>query len=230
MDARGFETASRNVVPPKAERETFDSEGEADFQLFVLQWRDGFGLDEGLVGCDALAPGRNCALAVVTFQVLPVGNDEVSVPLVKIVDAHLMEQLHAEAGGPVFVFVKGLHEDFAVRRILERAQLICDRRGDPLDAVSKEVQENEALHLEIHVWVDGEAQAVENAGTGRFEVTIFDGEAIFDDFRGDPYPDIDQGLRGHRANQAVTDQFMPRDLAWVLLSDGNFGFHNKAER
>ena len=109
-----MESAERTASPRA-------SEGEADFQLFVLQWRDGFRLDQRLVGGDALAPGRNCALLVVTFQVLPVGNDEVGVPLVKVVDAGFMEQLHAEAGGAVFVFVKGLHEDFAVRRILERA-------------------------------------------------------------------------------------------------------------
>ena len=155
------------------------SERETDFHLFVLQWRDRLGLDQRLVGRDALAPRRDCALPVVTLEVLPVGNDEVGIPLVEIVDSGLMEQLHAEAGSLVFVVVKNLHERFAVSRILERPQLFRERRGDPLDAVPEEMKQNEALHFEIHVWIESESQAIKNTRTRRLKVTIFDRETIF---------------------------------------------------
>jgi len=206
------------------------SEGETDFHLFVRQWRNRFGLDQRLGGRDALAPRRDCALLVVTLKVMPVGNDEVGIPLVEIADTGFMEQLHTEAGGLVFVVVKNLHERFAVSRILERPQLSRERRGDPLDTVSEEMQQYEALHLEIHVRIDGESQAVENAGARRLQVSIFDGEAIFHDLRSDPYPDIDQRLRRHHAHQTVADQFMPGDLSRARLTADSFGFHDKADR
>src|SRR5580765_8603217 len=124
---------------------SWSSERESNFHLFVFQRRDRRRLDQRLVGCDALAPWRDCTLPVVTLQVLPIGDDKVAVPLVKIENARFMKQLHAEARGFVFIIVKDLHEGFAVVRILERAQLCCERRRDPLDTVSEEVQQNEAL-------------------------------------------------------------------------------------
>ena len=137
--------------------------------------------------------------------------------------------MNAEAGSLVFVVVKDLHERFAVSGFLERPQLFCERRCDPLHTVSEEMQQNEALHLEIHVRIDGESQAVENAGARRLQVTIFDGEAIFHDLGGNPNPDIHQRLRGHRAHQPVADQFMPGDLPSAPLSADSFGFHDEAD-
>src|SRR5215475_512370 len=58
------------------------SEREADFHLFVLQWWDWCGLDQRLAARDALAPRRDRSLAIVSLKVLPVGDDEVGVPLV----------------------------------------------------------------------------------------------------------------------------------------------------
>src|ERR1043165_3211524 len=168
----------------------WSSERESNFQLFVLQRRDRLGLDQRLVGCNALAPGRDGTLAVVTLQVLPIGNDEIAVPLVKIVDPRLMKQLHAEARGLVFIIVKDLNEDLAVLRILERAQLFCEGRRDPLDTVSEKVQQNEALHFEVHIRIQREPQPVEDTGARRLQVAIFNREAIFHDLRGDPQPDI----------------------------------------
>src|SRR6266508_3900756 len=77
--------------------------------------------------------------------------------------------------------------------------------------------------------IDGESQAVENAGARRLQVTIFDGEAIFHDLGGNPNPDIHQWLRGHRAHQPVADQFMPGDLPSAPLSVESFGFHDEAD-
>src|SRR5207237_744812 len=92
-----------------------------------------------------------------------------------------------------------------------------------------EMEQDEALHLEIHVRIEGESQAVKDAGARRLQVTIFDGEAIFHDLGGDPNPDIHQGLRGHRAHQTMADQFMPGDLPRALLSADSFGSHDKAD-
>jgi len=205
------------------------SEGEPNFHLFVLQWRDGLGPDQWLAGRDALAPRRDCALAVVTLEVLPVGDYEVGVPLVKIVDTDFMQQLHAEAGSLVFVVVKNLHERSAVSGILERPQLFRERRGDPLDTVPEEMQQNEALHFEIHVWIESETQAVKNARARRLKVTIFDRKAIFHDPGGDPQPDIHQRLRGHHAHQTVADQLVPGDLRRVLLAADSLRFHDQAD-
>jgi hypothetical protein len=205
------------------------SERETDFHLFVLQWRDQLRLDQRLGGRDAFAPWRDCALPIVTLEVLPVGDDEVGVPLVEIVDTGFMEQLHAEAGGLVFIVVEYLHERFAVSRILERPELCRERRRDPLDTVSEKMQQDETLHLEIHIRIESESKAVENAGPRRLQVTIFDREAIFHDLRGDSNPDIHQRLRGHYPDQPVADQFMPGDLPRVRLTADSFGFHNKAD-
>ena len=112
---------------------------------------------------------------------MPVGDDEVGVPLVEILDTGFMEQLHAEAGGLVFIIVQYLHERFAVSRVLERPQLCRERRRNPLDTVSEKVQQDEALHLEIHIRIESESKAVENASPRRLQVAIFNREAIFHD-------------------------------------------------
>jgi hypothetical protein len=203
------------------------SERETYFHLFVLQWRYRLRLDERLAGRDALAPGRDCAFLVVTLKILPVGNDEVGVPLVEVADTAFMKQLHAETGGLVFVVVKDIHECAAVTCILQWPELFCERWGDPLDTVPEKMQEDETLHLEIHVRIDSESQAVEDARARRLQVAIFDGEAIFDDFGSNPNPNIHQWLRGHRADQSVADQFMPRDLPSVPLSTDSFVFHDR---
>src|SRR4029079_15203216 len=121
------------------------SESVSDFNLLVFDRWNWHRLDDRLIVHLALVPWRNRVRLVVSLDVLPIGRDEIAVPLVQVGDSDLPDELHAEAGRLVFVVVQHTHEYGLVGRVLERGQFRFQRRGRPLDAMTKQVQKNKTL-------------------------------------------------------------------------------------
>ena len=71
----------------------------------------------------------------------------------------------------------------AVLGVLQIGELVLQRRSDPLHGVAKQVEQQEALHLEGDIGVDRYPETVEDAGLGRLEIAVFDDELMFDDAR-----------------------------------------------
>src|SRR4051794_31507413 len=92
-------------------------------------------------------PGRSCNSLRGTAS----PSARIAVPLIEGRHADVVEQRHAVAGSLELVVVQRAHEALAVRRVLQVAELVLDRRRDALDGVSEEVQQEEALHLEADV-------------------------------------------------------------------------------
>ena len=67
------------------------------------------------------------------------------------------------------------------------------------------MEQQEALHLEPDVRVDDDAKPVEDAGAGRVEVAVLDGEPVLDDARGDRGPEANQVVGWQVANAGAGD-------------------------
>jgi hypothetical protein len=89
--------------------------------------------------------------------------------------------------------------------VLQRLELVLDRRRHPLDGVAEQVQQQEALHLEPDVRIDRRCEAVEDAGPRRLEIAVLDGETVLDDAAAHRRPDVDQLVCRHVADAGADD-------------------------
>src|SRR5260221_1179876 len=99
---------------------------------------------------------------IVPFDIAPIGLDEIAVPLIERRDPGAVQELHPKARGLELVVVQNLHEALAVLRILQVAQFLLDRWSHPLNGMTEQMEEQEALHLEADVRIDDDPQAVED--------------------------------------------------------------------
>src|SRR6185503_5824385 len=155
---------------------------------------------------DALRPRRQSAGRIKAFDVAPIGLDEIGVPLVEARDTSLAHQLHPETCRLELVAVQYLEKPRPVFSLLQLPELVRQRRRDPLDGMSKQMQEQKALHLEPDVRIDSDAQAVENAGPRRFEVAVLDHKPVFDDAGRDSSPQVNHVSARQFADDARADK------------------------
>ncbi len=69
------------------------------------------------------------------------------------------------------------------------------------------MEQQEALHLEPDIRIDGDPQTVEDAGSWRFEVSVLDHEPVFHDAGRDSNPQVNHVGARQLADDAGTDKF-----------------------
>jgi hypothetical protein len=84
------------------------------------------------------------------------------------------------------------------------------------------MQQQEALHLKADVRVDGDSEAVEDAGSRRFEVAILDDETVLHDARRDADPQVNHVGTRQFANHPSPDKFMTGNGFHVASAERNF--------
>src|SRR5262245_30092391 len=77
----------------------------------------------------------------------------------------------------------------------------------------EQVEQQKALHLESDIGVDHNAQSVEDSGSWRFEIAVFDDEPVLDDTGRHALPHVDHVAARQLPNQTSADQFMARERA-----------------
>ncbi len=78
--------------------------------------------------------------------------------------------------------------------------------------MAKQMQHDEALHLEVDIGIDRDLQPVKDASPRRFQIAIFDREAVLDDPRSDFQPQIDHVGRRQAADEPMANEFVSRNL------------------